>query len=631
MSHRSEDDLSETQCSEAGYLSDYSDTTVSNKSHVQGIVIRKRHTKQELDSLRGDRVKNMNSEGDYTITHPLSEPRRRKPKKKIIEKSDTKPFENPVKVIEKSAKRQSWTDSGVSLSRTDQSHCGTIQTEYSNSSRYPSRSEKKLSLGENIENNTDEKSSVKETDSSEFSNNMRRKVLPSIEIENASTTSGEVFCVNRNALRSSIMTDRSSLTHVTVISHNNLNSVLTESEFKKDIETNKKSELISDKSCDNMSQHSSNCILGDKDNSVNDKNAIFTNNTKTGSNANSPHPVDYISFRQITASNDPHVHSKKKSKSFTDYIKKAKNQMRPRFFSEKPYKDVSTEFAFRKMKNDIDTQKELQKLSNNFLQELQDFKITSDKKIKEFSEKLKSNEQTEKDNLLDRLSTKPTKSKNIFRKLFHRSKTYTAAQPTRRINRQQSFHNRNNASSVPDLFLASSHETNKYKVYHNNNNSFLNFKQQGSNIPNQDEYFEYKKPIRTSSLTQLSSYVRKENSFSRANSTPNTPILANKKIPDNCCEPCNCDECAYEEYLDYLSFQEFKRNKEFYMQQMQYNIPMQNDHANVNFETSDPTNNNLVNPIYYREVNNIVAPLSVVKDAERQAKNMKTPVLDSLV
>ena len=573
----------------------------------------------------------MNSEGDYTITRPLSEPRRRKPKKKIIEKSYTKPFENPVKVIEKSAKRQSWTDSGVSLSRTDQSHCGTIQTEHSNSSRYPSRSEKKLSLGENIENNTDEKSSVKETDSSEFSNNMRRKVLPSIEIENASTTSGEVFCVNRNALRSSIITDRSSLTNVTVISHNNLNSILTESEFKKDIEINKKSELISDKSCDNMSQHSSNCILGDKDNSVNDKNAIFTNNTKTGSNANSPHPVDHISFRQITASNDPHVHSKKKSKSFTDYIKKAKNQMRPRFFSEKPYKDVSTEFAFRKMKNDIDTQKELQKLSNNFLQELQDFKITSDKKIKEFSEKLKSNEQTEKGNLLDRLSTKPTKSKNIFRKLFHRSKTYTAAQPTRRINRQQSFHNRNSVSSVSDLFLASSHETNKYKVYHNNNNSFLNFKQQGSNIPNQDEYFEYKKPIRTSSLTQLSSYVRKENSFSRANSTPNTPILASKKIPDNCCEPCNCDECAYGEYLDYLSFQEFKRNKEFYMQQMQYNIPIQNDHANVNFETSDPTNNNLVNPIYYREVNNIVAPLSVVKDAERQAKNVKTPVLDSLV
>ena len=573
----------------------------------------------------------MNSEGDYTITRPLSEPRRRKPKKKVIEKSYTKPLENPVKVIEKSAKRQSWTDSGVSLSRTDQSHCGTIQTEHSNSSRYPSRPEKKLSLGENIENNTDEKSSVKETDSSEFSNNIRRKLLPSIEIENASTTSGEVFCINRNVLCSSIITDRSSLTNVSAISHNNLNSILTESEFEKDIETHKKNELNSNKSGDNMSQHSSGRISGDRDNSVNDKNVVATNNTKTESNANLPHSVDYISFRQITASNDLHVQSRKKSKSFTDYIKKAKNQMRPRFFSEKPYKDVSTEFAFRKMKNDIDTQKELQKLSNNFLKELQDFKITSDKKIKEFSEKLKSNEQTEKDNLLDRLSTKPTKSKNIFRKLFHRSKTYTAAQPTRRINRQQSFHNRDNASSVPDLFLASSHETSKYKVYRNNNNSFLNFKQQGSNMRNQDEYFDYKKPVRTSSLTQLSSYAIKENSFLRANSTPNTPILANKKIPDNYCEPCNCDECEYEEYLDYLSFQEFKRNKEFYIQQMQGNIPIQHDHANVNFEASDPTRNNFVNPIYYRGVNNIVAPLCVVKDAERQAKNMKTPVLGSLV
>ena len=604
---------------------------MSNKSHIHGIVIRKRHTKQELDSLRGDRVKDMNSEGDYTITRPLSEPRRRKLKKKIREKSCTKPLENPVKVIEKSVKRQSWTDSGVSLSRTDQSHCGTMQTEHSNSSRYSSRLEKKSSLDENIENNTEEMSSVKETDSSEFSNNMKRKVLPSIEIENASTTSGEVFCINRNALRSSIITDRSSLTNVTVISHNNLNSILTESEFEKDIETHKNNEPNSNKSGDNMSQHSSGRISVDRDNSVNDKNVIFTNNTKTGSNENSPHPVDYISFRQITASNDPHVQSRKKSKSFTDYIKKAKNQMRPRFFSEKPYKDVSTEFAFRKMENGMDTQKELQKLSNNFIQELQDFKITSDKKIKEFSEKLKSNEQTEKDNLLDRLSTKPTKSKNIFRKLFHRSKTYTAAQPTRRINRQQSFHNQNSASSVPDLFLASSHETNKYKVYRNNNNSFLNFKQQGSNIPNQEEYSEYKKPVRTSSLTQLSSYARKENSFSRANSTPNTPILANKKIPDSYCEPCNCDECEYEEYLDYLSFQEFKRNKEFYMQQMQYNIPIQNDHGNLNFERSDPTRNNFVNPVYYREVNNIVAPLSIVKDSERQAKNMKTPVLDSLV
>ena len=622
-------------------------------------------TRQKLDSNRNSKVLDdcaSDTDVDFSIKTKRNEQQRKKRSKS--NRQTTKDGHALLTVDEKTDKRRSWTDSGVSLSlsRTDQSRCGTFENGVTS----------KSTKGQELISPTEE-TRVEDNNTVPL---RRRSVC--------STTATNQKCFNRL----SQITNRSSLTNVTIMTANSfssLSSLMSPSEL----------EYVSDSDCTSEPYHNGGECANNNNENTFSLSFIRKTEIEKGSNSSMTSSASTVkdgatvtkSREDLVApSNLKDVHMKllqtQKLVDSTEYktnslptttrrkrssiIKRVKEHFRPKNASPKNYKDVSSDFFFEKMNKDKNQKfevvtsdvlkrlhaEESANMRNSYVDDVEYDDIISDE---------------EQEDPLENFSIAPAKeSKTFIEKFFKKSRSYSVSpQTTKRSTKGSKKFNRNSLRasirSNPEMSSKDIYDSmvKEGRYTHSMENLEMKNYQPPTNSRRRSGSLGYETAFKFDHGQQFSPrgrpstimYGSNENFLeppSPALSAPYTPTsprsvfdMSEFQSVHSMNNSCDCDECLYADYMDYLEFQKFKRG--YYSNNSCYGpccspqpFPSRNlPKSSVSSSSSYPTS--LSPPLspfdrgMGEQRENIVAPLPVKRDKEKQATNLRTSKNESFV
>jgi len=649
---------------EDGYSSDCSEMSSIHGRHTIDLTGKRvRKTRQELDSNRNSKVVDgcaSDTDVDISVKTKRSEQQRKKRSKSS--RQATKDCCVLLTVDDKTDKRRSWTDSGVSLSlsRTDQSRCGTYEN------------------GVTSKNTMDQELITPAEETKVDENNTVPLRRPSTD-----STVMHQKCFNRL----SQITNRSSLTNVTILTANSissLSSVLSPSEL----------EYVSDSDC----MGESNRCSGDHYNNNNEDTFALSFARKTeiekGSNSSMTSSVSTVrdgatksQEELVVPSNLKDFHLKllqsQKLVAGGDYktnslptttrrkrgsiIKRFREHFRPKNASPKNYKDVSSEFSFEKMYKDNDTVQKFEVVTPEVLKRLH--AEESENMTNSYVDDVEYDNDIsdeEHEDPLEKLSAAPSKdSKNFIGKFFKKSRSYSVSPQTAKRNTKESKKfNRNSLRasirsnpemSSKDTYNSMSKQgryTHSMENLEMKNYQPLNAARNRSGSLGYETTFKFNHKQQISPRSRPSTLYGSHEHFleplSPAINAPYTPTsprsvfdMSEFQNVHSMNNSCDCDECMYADYMDYLEFQSFKRG--FYPSNSCYgpcctqkplpqeNYPKSSISSSSSYPTSlspplSPFDRGLIHP-----GENIVAPLPVKRDKKKQATNLRTSKYESFV
>lgn len=685
---------------EGGYLSDVSEGLFTLRDNAEKTNSRKRRTKGELDNRRHFKLTSTSETDDFDSPPKFVRKVRNKEPKNTANNYDYKNTDDGKLLYaleDDLQKRRSWTDSGVSLSRTDQSRSGTIRNDKSPSppklesprARNINRDQMiriRLFLADENPEDLDGDSSFKETDAGELSEKgyyESETILTPNFVKRRNENSEKQ---DHDFNRFSVITDKSSLTNVTILSRNpSISSTISSLSGCTSVNyTTSATETTKQPETDEESEEEQNEEISDDDNyeDVNTMKTEISINTKETQIVNqliqNAKMMEEKQVSNLKESKLPDFHgqssceNRKRSKSILSGLKKVKAQLKPRFLSSKHYKDASSEFLYAKTEKEKNNAafdeltahvfgklKQLQvSESNNSIS-----RAVSDSSLHKIQNSSADELQNRDKQMLEKLGSRPSKQNSFLKKIFRRSRSYSAERIMQKSKQKALPSEYSSARSFPDQLNTTRTDNERANSFEHtgfnqicsskSSNDIDSFNQK--NIPydhhvrlqHRVEYSSSEHLPRVRSLTSIDDVSSSVVAKPRAKSTPNTPVTF-RSAPSPSYEiyglnsyenDCDCDECRYADYLDFLAFQQFRRNGGFKnIFQPSYHTP-----SSSNYYTTTPpylmhTTNSQSYPInveheslYTEKHDNIIAPLSVTVEKEREAKKLKTAMYDTFV
>ena len=606
---------------------------------------RVRKTRQTLDSNRNSVV----IDEDQTDTDEESsikpsrknDQRKKRPKNPRYKSSDHRD--------KKEHKRRSWTDSGVSLSltRTDQSRCGTFEN---------GASSKKMK-------NIFDKDNINYSIEDDYVVPLRRKT------SNQSQKISDIKSFNRL----SQITTRSSLTNVSILTANSMTSLSSMSES----ELEYFSDSDSSTTIDNIGKR--NIEYGSQLSITSSTSTIKEDREVTDPQSYIDSQLKIYQQRVNKSKSSSSIPQNTPSPKRNSIIKRVKAHFRPHHKRQnKNYKDVSSEFFFEKIEKSKEAEDQYEIITTDVLKRLheeesgkQDFYVDDIYYEDDLTEDENEDDGERDDPLGQTFSGNPKENKTFIGKFFKRTRSYSVSPQLEKKGGNGKRFSRNSlrasVRSNPEVpfkekrpsnvgrYTASmdnldkTHELrtdqmNRSETFscgpYNRSASFYgtdrnNFEcaPNRPSIQKSTSYYGIPSP-------QMSPRDGNKQKHSNVHSTYNVQATApsasvphspsgvfdlarfqNLHISNN--QGCDCQQCLYADYLDYLEFQRFRR----YYSSQSCCGPCCTPHAvpHQPIETR-------VSPCFHpRDNGEIVDVLPITKDTEKEAIHLKTSKYESFV
>ena len=668
-----------THTHEDGYSSDCSGLSSWRRQSSELMLGKRvRKTRQTLDSNRNSVVIDDDNQSDTDVDEiMLTKPRKNEQRKKRVKNARQKSgtYDNREN---NDSKRRSWTDSGVSLSRTDQSRCGTFEND--------------VFATKKTQHILDNKKDIED-----------EYVVPL----RTSTTSQSRKSFNRL----SQITTRSSLTNVSIMTANSMTSLSSMSESELEYFSESSSDSLT--SLDNIGDHqemmscgsqlsvtsSTSTIKEDEGEEVNDPQSYIDSQLKLYQELANRNKASTSSSTFVPQNSTPQPVMKRNS-----LIKRVKAHFKPHHKrTNKNYTDVSSEFSFEKVEKSKENSDQYEIITTDVLKRLHeeesgklDFYVDDIYYEDDLTDDDERVEECKGDSLGKTFSGRhnnPAKeNKTFIGKFFKRTRSYSVSpqlekktgggsEGSKRFNRNslrssirsnpEVVFKDNNRSSSVGRYTASMENLDKahertdqmnrsesfcYSPYsrfdHNNRSPSIHAIDKSDydcTPPSQHNIQKsascYGFPSQRSMPTPHDTnnepfFTTNQHSPCRAKanhvpvSVPHSPSAVldlarfqHLHITNNQ-QTCDCQQCLYNDYLDYLEFQRFRR---YYSSQnccgpcctthaVPHHQPM-GARAQPCFQSRDPLT----------ERSDILAPLPIIKDTEKEAKHLKTSKYESFV
>ncbi|XP_066935205.1 uro-adherence factor A-like isoform X2 [Clytia hemisphaerica] len=639
-----------------GYSSDLSDMSSIHRHQNNLSTKRVLKTRQVLDSKRNSVVIDeylSDTDLDSLRTSTRNEQRKKRSKSHRLMKDESKIYrENLFEKDDKDRKRRSWTDSGVSLSlsRTDQSRCGTFDH------------------GVSIRN-----TEMENENQTHLEVPLRRRTAS--QLRKTSTEATKSFN------RLSQITNRSSLTNVSILtttSMTSLSSIISPSELEYISESESYSSSDDDILTDSLLRNLKHTPGGGSQLSMTSTASTIKADNE---NISATDPEKYIDMqlrlyqkqKQQTNKCQKQSHSRKRSNSliqkFKSHFHKSKQQS-----PNRSSKDVSSEFSFEKVEKDSNQKYEV--ITTDFLKKLRDeesapldFYVDDVQYEDDLSDEDDENQSKDP---LENFSSKPhnKEHKTFLGKFFKRTRSYSVSPqlekktPKSRFSRnsfrastrsnpempskEDNFSNVGRYTSMDNLNLKegghqqdSENYTPKMNrsetfsgaiSYNHENRTMYDSNFNRNQLPTQSPTIMQKQclgiPAHGSVTPKASSPdFSKESPIPPPSPTPSVFDLEKFQQVHMPLDRCNCEECMYADYLDYLEFQRFRR---YYSQSCCGPCCMAPTDLPVSPHTPQMAPMR-ISPRHVHPEANIIAPLPVTKETEKQAKNLRTSIYESFV
>lgn len=651
----SDSDLSSTaNIREDGYSSDCSGLSSWKRRQSSELMMGKRvlKTRQALDSNRNSGV----IDGDLSDTDvelSLKSQRKNDQRKK---RSKVPRYKSSDHQDGREHKRRSWTDSGVSLSltRTDQSRCGTFENDVF------SKKPKNILTEENLKSIEDD------------------YVVPLRKTSNKSRKVSD----NKSLHRLSQITTRSSLTNVSILTANSMTSLSSMSESEPEYFSDSDSSTTTDnifarnREIDHGSKlsitSSTSTIKEDEGEIITDPQSYIDSQLKIYQER---FHKNKSSVPQNTSNVPQNTPQQAKRNSI---IKRVKARLRPHHNKNKNYKDVSSEFFFEKIENSKEAEDQYEVITTDVLKRLHeeeseklDFYVDDIYYDDDLTDEENEDDGVRDDPLEKTFSGNPTKeSKTFIGKFFKRTRSYSVSPQLEKKGTSGKRFSRNSLRSSirsnPEVLFKEDRSNNvgRYTASMDNLNKTHELRPEQMN---RSETFSC-----TPSYNRSSSfYAMDRNGFESAQSQPcmqkstscygMTSHNGSSQQHSNVHAPCNvqanahlgsiphspsgvldisrfqnlqisntqgcdCQQCLYADYLDYLEFQRFRR----YYSSQNCRGPCCTPHGT----THQPMGARASNCFRSRDtelVADVIAPLQITKDTEKEAKHLKTSKYESFV
>lgn len=657
----SDSDLSSTaNILEDGYSSDCSGlSSWKREKQSSEMMIGKRvlKTRQTLDSNRNS----VAIDGDLSDTDvelSLKSQRKNEQRKK---RSKVPRYKSSDYHDGREQKRRSWTDSGVSLSltRTDQSRCGTFENDVF------SKKTKNVLTEENLKSLEDD------------------YIVPLRKTSNKSRKVSD----NKSLHRLSQITTRSSLTNVSILTANSMTSLssMSESELEyfsdSDSSTAEEDFFVGNRDKKHGSQlsiTSSTSTIKDEEGEITDPQSYIDSQlkiyqqrlNKNKSNNTVPQNTSSNSFPQNTPQQ-----SKRNS-----IIKRVKARLRPHHNKNKNYKDVSSEFFFEKIEKSKEAEEQYEVITTDVLKRLHeeeseklDFYVDDIYYDDDLTDEENEGQGERNDPLEKTFSGNPAKeNKTFIGKFFKRTRSYSVSPQLEKKETSGKRFSRNSLRSSirsnPEVVFKENRSNNvgRYTASMDNLNKAhelrpeqMNRSETFSCSPSYNRSPSFHAVDRNGfEVTPSQPCIQKSTSCygmtsrdaglhhqqhsnvhspcnvqanAHLGSIPHSPsgvldISRFQNLHISNSQGCDCQQCLYADYLDYLEFQRFRR----YYSSQNCHGPCCTPHGTAHQPMGARVSNCFISRDT-EQVADVIAPLPITKDTEKEAKHLKTSKYESFV